>query len=165
MENCPTGIKSIIDQLRIMEAVLEGRFYAHPLPVLNHATLGQHIRHIHDFYKALAVGISTSVVDYNHRERNEEIELSLDTDMQRLETLRSFFSALDLNQAICILTSEGFLEEPKEIKSTIMRELMYGYDHAIHHLPFIIIVFESLHTIQLPSYFGVARSTLSFHKK
>ena len=165
MENCPTGIKSIIDQLRIMEAVLEGRFYAHPLPVLNHATLGQHIRHIHDFYKALAVGIRPSVVDYNHRERNEEIELSLDTAMQRLETLRSFFSALDLNQAICILTSEGFLEEPKEIKSTIMRELMYGYDHAIHHLALIRIGFESVHTIQLPSYFGVARSTLSFHKK
>ena len=46
-----------------------------------------------------------------------------------------------------------------------MRELMYGYDHAIHHLALIRIGFESVHTIQLPSYFGVARSTLSFHKK
>ena len=121
MENCPTGIKSIIDQLH-HGGCLEGRFYAHPLPVLNHATLGQHIRHIHDFYKSTGSRnqyFGGRLQSQGAQWRNRII---FDTAMQRLRHLIFFFLHLTSTKLIiCILTLKRFLRKLKEIKSTIMR--------------------------------------------
>lgn len=158
-------MQSIIQQLRWMDERMESHLYTEPLEVLNQASLGQHVRHIHDFYKALAEGVASGLIDYNSRERNELIELSMDVAIEHMEQLMERFQNIDESQLISVICSEGFKEEKSPITSSIGRELMYGYDHAIHHLALIRIGFESVHQEKLPPYFGVACSTLSFQKK
>ena len=160
-----TGIQSIIQQLRWMDETMESHRYAEPLEVLNQATLGQHVRHIHDFYKALAEGMTSGLIDYNCRERNELIELSMDVALEHMEQLMERFENIDESLLVSVVCSEGFKEDKSTITSSLGRELMYGYDHAIHHLALIRIGFESVHPEKLPPYFGVACSTLSFQKK
>lgn len=159
------GLSAIIDYLEVMNQYMQPSFYAVPLPVLNGASIGQHVRHIHDFYKALALGFRDNKIDYNLRERNAVIEISLEMALTELHDLNQFFSELDKTTALFIVSSEGFDELTCEIPSVLQRELMYAYDHAIHHLAFIRIGFESVHDVYLPTSFGVARSTLSHHKK
>jgi len=48
--------------------------YTRKLPIISTATVGQHIRHIVEFYECLINGISKGVVSYDERERKLELE-------------------------------------------------------------------------------------------
>lgn len=164
MQN-PAGLPSIIDQLSTMIADLGEGLYDQPLEVLNGASLGKHIRHIHDFYKAIVVGAADGIIDYNRRDRNEEVEKSPDLALSLLSQWQAELDLLEKDKEVWISPSMGYGAQNANIKSSIEREMMYAFDHAIHHLALIKIGYESVHDQKLPVAFGVAPSTLYYHQK
>ena len=161
----PIGLSAILGQLKTMISGLKPGMYNQALEVLNGATIGKHLRHIHDFYKAVVEGAADGIIDYNRRDRDEAIENSPELAIHHFELWHAKLEVLNKENEVLVSASIGYEDKPTMIKSSIEREMMYAYDHAIHHLALIKIGFESAHDQRLPADFGVAPSTLHHHKK
>ncbi|MBK8699130.1 MAG: hypothetical protein IPN29_06155 [Saprospiraceae bacterium] len=160
-----SSITYIIGQLGNLADLLHDRSYSEPLDVLSGSTIGKHVRHIHDFYKAIAFGLEDKTIDYNCRERNEAIELDFELALQEMKSLDKFFEFVDMHQPMKIIPSLGYTQEEVDVHSSMGRELMYAFDHAIHHLALIRIGIESVKSAELPASFGLSPSTILYQQK
>jgi len=163
--NCIQGTLSIVRQITELLETIEADAYRQPLPLFNGATLGQHFRHIFDFYYCLVRDRSSGLIDYASRERRPAIEADPRTAREAFENLVDLVSVLDEKERIAVRADFSHLTEEQrpQYQSSVGRELMYAYDHAIHHLAIIRIglqaVFPQYH---LGDNLGVAPSTVKF---
>jgi len=127
-----------ISQVTHLLGQIEAHEYRQPLPEFDGSTLGQHFRHILEFFICLERGAPIGTVDYASRERNLLYE---DAPGVALASLHAFAEALESLQpsAVVELKAEfGGADRPC-YQSTVGRELAFVYDHAIHHLAIIKI--------------------------
>lgn len=128
-------------------------------------TIGKHVRHTLDHYRALLDGFDQStVVDYDHRRRNVPIESDRRLALEAVADIRRRISTLDADalrarvRIRVMLAADG---SEAELDSTLARELAFASHHAIHHnalMKTIAAEFE----IDTPPEFGMAPSTLNF---
>jgi hypothetical protein len=162
------GTEVINAQMQDLLSTIQNVQYAQPLESFNGSSVGQHIRHIIDFYLCLLKGVAVSEVNYDQRERNENIE----TDCLEAKVLMNIITEkvqqLDIDQPLRVCSS--FVADERValrfISSSVGRELMYAYDHAIHHLAIVKIGMQ-IHfpAITTDSDLGVAPSTLKYRKQ
>lgn len=127
-----------IHQINDLLGQIEPHEYRQPLPEFDGSTLGQHFRHILEFFLCLERGLPSGLVDYAARERNLLYE---DSPGVAKATLESFSAALETIQpgsALTLKAEFGGNERPC-YHSSVGRELAFVYDHAIHHLAIIKI--------------------------
>ena len=152
----------ILDQLIDVIRQIDSKDYSRPLGLYNGSTLGKHFRHIHDFYACLVHGSKIQNVDYCKRQRVERLEIDPNSIISSLEALRSELSALD--PAIAVKVYSDFEDEEGNrciSQSTIGREMLYAYDHAVHHLAIIKLGIKAeCPNIEINDTIGVAASTL-----
>jgi len=153
-----------ISQVTHLLGQIEPHEYRQPLPEFDGSTLGQHFRHILEFFICLERGIPSGMVDYASRERNLLYE---DAPGVALATFQSFADTLERLQAseIVALKAEfGGANRPC-YQSTVGRELAFVYDHAIHHLAIIKIGLRChFPHIQADRDLGVSPSTIKARK-
>ncbi|GAB4385814.1 MAG: hypothetical protein Kow0022_13080 [Phycisphaerales bacterium] len=128
-------------------------------------TIGKHVRHTLDHYRAILDGFEQSaVVDYDHRRRNVPIESDRRLALEAVAEIRQRIRMLDADALSArvrirvMLAADG---SEAELDSTLARELAFASHHAIHHnalMKAIAAEFE----IDTPPEFGVAPSTLNF---
>jgi len=152
----------ILDQLTAVVQQLEDRDYQCPSTTLSDSTIGQHLRHTLEFFGCLEKGFANGVVNYDHRERNEEIETNRQLALVRLEQIKKFLGEPRGN---CSLNLEVAYnrgsEQSQRVPSNYYRELAYNVEHAVHHMALIKIgIREVAPYVQVPDGFGVAVSTL-----
>lgn len=166
--NCKEGTQIIVDQMtEVLEKLDEGP-YAQPLPLFNGSTIGQHFRHIIDFYGCLARGLGEGRIDYANRERDKRIETDPAYASQMLLEYTRGIQDCDESAEVQILAdfSADLNTGRPVVKSTLARELMYAYDHAVHHLAMIKMGLKTLNAgIDVPEELGVAPSTLKYWKE
>lgn len=163
--DCIQGTQHISRQIAHLLGLIPDEAYSRPLPVFNGSTLGQHFRHIFDFYDCLFRSAPSGEVDYAARRRDSRVE----SDPQYA---RSLFGLLEqqvqgLEDAQHIQVRADFSTLPGAVRpfvaSSVGRELMFAHDHAIHHLALIRIgLAEALPGLQLDEKLGVAPSTLKY---
>ncbi|MFZ1561687.1 MAG: hypothetical protein WAT37_17260 [Saprospiraceae bacterium] len=136
--------------------------YTYQCDTLSGATIGQHVRHILEFYLCLLNGVHQGSINYDSRERN----IQLETDMKfAIFTLNKMITNLEVipvkNQIklfgnYCIENNDALT-----IDSSIERELVYCLEHAIHHMALIKVatIDQGLSDI-LNENFGIAPSTI-----
>ncbi len=166
--NCKEGTQIIVDQMTEVLGKLKAEPYAQPLPLFNGSTIGQHFRHIIDFYGCLARGLQTGRIDYASRERDKGIESDPAVAAKTLLAYADEIRHCDESAEVQILAdfSADLNAERPVVKSTLARELMYAYDHAVHHLAMIKMGLKTLHAgIELSDELGVAPSTLKYWKE
>jgi hypothetical protein len=148
-------IQSLSDALNLCDPVQ----YTLPLPMLSGSTIGEHTRHIIEFFQCLNTGINRGEVDYGKRERNRQLE----TDkLFAIHTFQDILSQLPLEERACMLIHEGKDEVPAlAVTSGYYRELIYTIEHAVHHMAIIKIGLKSLQ-LDVDKDFGVAPSTLEY---
>ncbi len=136
--------------------------YSMPLPLLSGATIGEHTRHIIEFFQCLQAGVASGEIDYGKRERNRKLE----TDKEyAMETFFSIQQQLPVNEQVCLLQNEAKSDLPNlAVQSGYFRELVYTIEHAIHHMAIIKIGLKSLQ-IDAGHDFGVAPSTIEYRTK
>lgn len=164
--DCKQGTQKICLQITQLLEEVPADAYARPLAVFNGSTLGQHFRHIFDFYDCLNRSAVAGVVDYASRLRDPRIELDPHYARSLFGQMGQQLSALEDGQHIQVRAD--FSSQPGDsrplLASTVGRELMFAYDHAIHHLALIRIgLAEALPAMQPDKSLGVAPSTLK-HK-
>ena len=152
-----------IENLQMLKGILlklDDFEYAAPLEVLSNATIGQHVRHVLEFYLCLLNSLESGTVNYDNRQR----DLALQSHVQNgIHTIEHIIHRLNANRMNLPLTLDGDhgIESPAcfSVDSNVQRELAFNLEHAIHHQALIKIGLNQLGQ-RMESGFGVAPSTL-----
>ena len=160
MEKVIEANKIILNELNHFLDSLEVSQYQSMCAELENKSIGQHTRHVIEMYECLINGYETGVVDYDGRKRNFQIESDLE---YAKKSIQSVIQSLDKKNTTVNLTQE-ILEEPSNLESNYYRELLYNYEHCIHHKALIKVACINLENVELSSNFGIAPSTLKFEK-
>ena len=161
--DCKEGTVYITRQITRLLEQIDPQAYAMPLNVFNGSTLGQHFRHIFDFYDCLLRGASEGGVDYASRQRNEMMETNPRFAEMAFQEMEQACHGLQESQPVGVLADFSFqLDDQRPVVgSTVGRELMFAYDHAVHHLALIKIgLKEALPEVEVDGQLGIAPSTL-----
>ncbi len=151
----------VIAQLSEILTQLNESTYAQKLLILNGSSVGQHVRHVVEFYLCLLKGLDAGVVNYDSRERNYLLETDLNYTQNTLNLIiEELESIINYNRNLQIVVN--FNEnEPFLVESTFMREIVYMIEHSIHHYALIRIgLQENFKQVQIPANFGIAYSTI-----
>lgn len=152
---------AILNQCACFIEALPDAAFRQTSEVLGGGTIGKHLRHTLDHYRALIEGRG-SVIDYDRREREVPVERDRAAALEAVESLRARITALDpaaLAGPVRIrvmLSSDG---STAELDSTLARELAFASHHAIHHNAMIQAIAAEF-GVACGEGFGVAPSTL-----
>jgi hypothetical protein len=151
-----------LEEIKTVLSELDNQNYAQKVEVLSGSSIGQHVRHILEFYLCLIQGLKAGVVNYDLRERNLVLESEVRAGIDAIEYVQAQIKALELEQSL-VLEGDCGVEKAESfsIPSNLQRELCYNLEHSIHHQAIIKIGLKSiLSEPQLIESFGVAPSTM-----
>ena len=133
-----SALLTAVQQINQVIARLEPPMYHQPLPEFNGSSLGQHFRHILEFFQCLEDGVQSGTVDYAARNRNPVYETNPEIASAAFEAFTHALPKFDLAQPVQVRAEFGSDTRPC-YNSTVGRELLFVYDHAVHHLAIIKI--------------------------
>ena len=155
---------TIVGLLRQIEAMLErltDEEFAQAIPILSGATIGQHTRHILEFYLELACGYDHGEVNYDARKRDCRIESDRYFAIREVENIVRHLGKADKQLRITAEYGAG-QEQVMSIGTNYCRELVYNLEHTVHHMAMLRIGVSAISPVTLPDDFGVAISTLKY---
>ena len=127
------------------------------------STIGQHIRHILEFYTCLLNSIKT--VSYDLRDRDFLLEKDPKKALQVCDTIIQKLESNHSDYTLKVVYQQSFATECC-VTSSFSRELVYCFDHTVHHLAIIKPTIKAkLPHIKLPEHFGIAPSTVAYLEK
>ncbi|WP_044210266.1 hypothetical protein [Flammeovirga sp. OC4] len=158
------------DQLcNLLPQLLEEQYIA-PLALFNGSSIGQHTRHIIEFYQCLQASFQKEVsVCYEERKRDLAIEcnlkeaiLSIKETAKWLKTISEPFYSMNL----VVKDYQNNDMNEWSTPTTLAREVHHCNEHAVHHLAIIKIGLQHYFpTIVIGEQVGVAKSTTAFQKQ
>ncbi|MEP7323925.1 MAG: hypothetical protein ABI761_18500 [Saprospiraceae bacterium] len=165
--NSKQGTELITSQISCLLDQLDDASYTCSIPLFHGGTIGQHMRHILEFYICLFEGVHQTKIDYNSRKRNLVLSDQINAAKAVLEYIDTTVKNLYEHQGLQIVNefSTETDEHRSEYFSSIGRELQYAFDHAVHHLAIIRMGIETaLPHIDVDPDLGIAPSTLKYRK-
>lgn len=156
----------ILQQLSNLVKQIEPEDFSRPCESLSQASIGQHLRHTLEFFICLEEGDARGVINYDNRNHDKLLETDLDMVLHTINRTTEFVKSLRSDKKLQLQVSYNpASEEYVSIETTILRELVYNIEHAVHHMAMIKIgVHEAAPYLVLSSDFGVAVSTIR-HKQ
>ena len=146
---------------------IEEERYKEPLDIFSTSTIGQHTRHVIEFFQCLMEQAPQGTVNYEKRRRNVMIEENPSYASQAIETIVECLRSNQLDREFQLESSYG--EENAVsfvVPTTLERELIYNIEHAIHHLAMIRMGLKVVAPeVSLPHGFGIAPSTLKYRNR
>ncbi len=161
--NCKEGTQMLTDQVIELLDQIQNSQYKKPLPLFSGSSLGQHFRHILDFYNCLFQGINNNLIDYALRERKASVESDTEVAKSAIVWIQKQLRFVDTTSEILVVTDFNCNHDCNKVKvkSTIGRELMFAFDHTIHHLAMIKIgLKEYFPDVKYNEELGIAPSTV-----
>ena len=163
--DCKEGTRRMAKQISNLLDQIDQASYHKPLAVFKGSSLGQHVRHILDFYTCISKGCANDLIDYSKRQRDARIEQDKNFAKAMLNNLSEEICGLDeaaLIQVRADFSTETELDRPI-VHSSIGREIMFAYDHALHHLAIIKIGIQTAFpNLDLEENLGVAPATVKY---
>jgi len=151
-------------QLKELLININSEDYKMKLDVLSGSSIGEHMRHILEFYLLLVSGAFTGIVNYDKRERNKNIETETKYAIATIDKIINGIEVINLDELITFeadYTQKG--SSNNKVKSSLSRELAYCVEHSIHHQALIKAGLVILNKKELTDkYFGVAYSTIRY---
>ena len=159
--------KDNLKQLKEMLQLISAEQYMQKPEILSGSSIGQHIRHILEFYLLLVSGSFSGAISYDKRQRDNRIE---ESPQFAIETIDRLLPGIDTLEEQFMVKFEGdFTTDGTAdnfIQSSVGRELAYCIEHSIHHQA---IIKAGLIELGLKSLvddnFGVAYSTIRYRVK
>jgi len=156
-------ISNLLEQLQFVIEGLTNEQYIHPVKVLSQSTIGQHTRHILEFFIELNKGYDNGTVDYDKRIRNHAIESDKYYAINTMQRISNGLSKPDKD--LILRVDYGASEEhSSQVFTNYLRELVYNMEHTVHHMALIRIGVTAISDVEIPAEFGIAASTLKFRK-
>jgi len=156
-------ISNLLEQLQYIIDELNPIQYTQPIKLLSQSSIGQHTRHILEFFIELNKGYETGMVDYDKRVRDKSIEADKDF---AITTIRHIGASIQKPDKELLLQAEYGDGEAHstQVFSNYYRELVYNLEHTVHHMALIRIGVNAVSNVIIPDEFGVAASTLKYRK-
>ena len=127
---------------------------------LSGSSIGQHVRHVVEFFQCLLSGYDMGVVNYDSRHRNQKIATDIAYGQECLSAITDNISQAD--KPMALYAGFGGEGQSSILSTTYFRELFYNIEHTIHHMALIRIGIREVSETELPPEFGVAPSTLKY---
>jgi hypothetical protein len=126
------------------------------------STIGEHVRHILEFYSCLLEGINRGEVNYDTRKRQKELECQPEIAMTKIDDIAFQLKQIPEDKPLVLKANYSINENVNELISTsVNRELGYCLEHCIHHQALIKSALKEHNCLSLvEKEFGVAASTL-----
>lgn len=161
MQPTQYALSAVIEQTRRLLLQIEPDLYHRSLPEYSGSSLGQHFRHILEFFICLERGRSSLCIDYAARERNMLYETNPLLAAEALDIFEEAMHDFDIQTSVRV-RAEFNGEARPEYDSSLGREMLFVYDHAIHHLALIKIglMNHAVHLVADDPELGVSPSTL-----
>ena len=148
-------------KLRDVLVRLDLRAY-NSLNIKGRASVGQHVRHILEFYQCLFD--ADGIVNYDMRKRDILIESNPNHAVAILDGLIATLKAVDAGAPLQLHAEMSSMSaQPLIVVSSLSRELLYVLEHSIHHMALIrLLIKDDNMEFELDDSFGVAYSTLAY---
>ncbi|MDB5148763.1 MAG: DinB family protein [Mucilaginibacter sp.] len=156
-------ISNLLEQLQYVIDELSPVQYTEPVKLLSQSSIGQHTRHILEFFVELNKGYETGMVDYDKRIRNKNIEADKDFAITTIRQVEANIQKPDKELLLQAEYGEGEAHSA-QVFSNYYRELVYNLEHTVHHMALIRIGVNAVSDVVIPDEFGVAASTLKYRK-
>lgn len=155
----------LLDQIDSLLNLLDQNVFTKKHAFINHSTVGQHTRHILEFYHCILQHFPSQRVCYDDRKRSLDLEQSIILTKEAICHIKNGLSSLADDVSITFVASYSETHDNKEsIPSSLKRELAYAMDHTVHHLAIIKIILN-LEGLKMEEFLGVAPSTIRFNKQ
>lgn len=138
--------------------------YTYSSPMLAGASIGQHCRHLIEFYQLLLS--ADKQLNYDERKRLLCLEQDKGAAIEALNLLGQALQALRCDKQLALLSTLGAEEGQGCCSETsLTRELVACLEHSIHHQALIRVVCIETASVQLlEPEFGYAPATLRYKK-
>ena len=156
-------IQSLLTQLQNVIDSLTGEQYQQAIETLSQSTIGQHIRHILEFYIELNQGYLSGIVNYDKRLRSRAIECDKSYAIQTITSIAATLNKPDKDLILHAAYGDSEISQVS-LSTNYYRELAYNLEHTIHHIALIRIGIQAISDLQVPEAFGVSASTLKFRQ-
>lgn len=146
-------------ELNDLLSKINAEVYTKSSVFLSNATIGQHIRHIIEFYECLLLN-NQIIIDYDARKRSKTLELDNNIAQSKINFLITLITDHKTDGELSL--RNNFTDSSNAvIKTSFDREIAYCLEHSIHHKALIKVVLIELQLNHLvEESFGVAPSTL-----
>ncbi len=161
MESLIRANLHFLDQAGRLLTGLEDHDYADPDGKVFESSLGQHLRHCLDHYASYLRGLPLLKIDYDHRERDPDLECSTECALSELTRLRDGLlksAELDSRTEVLVQMDCGGADQGWH-QSTLGRELQFLVSHTVHHFAMMNGMCRE-RGISMEEGFGIAPSTL-----
>ena len=157
----------LLDQLLNVIKQMDGEEYSRPLPIFNGSSIGKHFRHIHDFYACMIECAPKGIIDYCARRRDVNLETMPQMIIERFEQIKEDIKLLDEGKEVEVFGDFEFNDGSRpNAQSSIGREMLYAYDHGVHHLAIIKLgIRAGFPNVNIDESMGVAASTIRYAKR
>lgn len=154
-----------LSEIRELIRRLSSEQYTRQLDYLNNSSIGEHVRHILEFYVCLLESVNSGEVNYDNRKRNRCIEQETGKAIGLINTITTELAFVDKD--LCLefkaCYSTGHEEKTERFQTTFFRELAYNLEHSVHHQALIKVALLEMKLLSsVGPNFGVAASTIRF---
>lgn len=156
----------IINNLIEIKDLLKGlsqEQYNRKLEIITDASIGQHVRHILEFYQCLFKGEQSKEVNYDSRQRDLKLETDIYFASKTIDEIVNELLDIKNDFPVTFVADYSTFENQKSelIQSSFYRELAYNLEHSIHHQALIkVAITEMKLTSLVKNTFGYAPSTI-----
>lgn len=158
--------KKNLEEIKKTISLINKEQYTYKSITLSNASIGQHIRHILEFYLSLLNGLEYGTVNYDLRARNLVLESNPEYARQFVDNICNKFARVDFD--IKLELAGNFSSEEDQcvsIQTSVNRELAYCLEHSIHHQALIKIgLMEQGLDHLISKHWGVAPATIKYKK-
>jgi hypothetical protein len=151
------NLEELIDLLK----QLSNDEYSSPCSQLSNASIGEHTRHIIELFQCLENQYDSGVINYDDRQRNGLIQTDTHFAIQQMMQIQNNLDKENKN----IVLKQKIESQEIITESNYYRELLYNFEHCIHHQALIKVAILQYSTIKIDENFGVARSTIEYRNQ
>ncbi len=161
------AVDGIFDDMRDYLQHLDDDAYAQPLEILSGSSVGQHTRHIIEFFQCLLEQRCEGCINYDGRRRDPAIEQLTSSAKKSLIHVVEGLHQVDPKERLNLAVAYDGGQTPTEVvDTTFEREVIYNIEHAIHHMAMIKIGLRQVAPeLRVSEAFGVAPSTIRYRKQ
>jgi hypothetical protein len=163
MELIRQSIAHTLYQLKTCIHQMNETNFVEPVELLSGNTIGKHTRHIIELFQCLISQESEGVINYDNRAHSKVIETSVVLSSNAIDEILIGLSQISFDKPLLLLSCSDLSGSTFTASTSLLRELQYNVEHAIHHMAIIqIAIKHHFKNLSVPKDFGVAYSTLKF---
>ncbi|NME67684.1 DinB family protein [Flammeovirga aprica] len=144
--------------------------YVAQLDLFNGSSIGQHSRHIIEFYQCLQASFEQECsVCYEDRKRSLAIECDLKAAVSTVEETMKWLKSIHepfYSMNLVVRDYQNDVMNEWSTPTTLAREVHHCNEHAVHHLAIIKIGLQHYFSdVVIAEQVGVAKSTTAYQKE